>query len=56
VQINVFDRNGGLLFFIIGMGMSYAAARAAAKVGMRARITEDRTLQNKVHLIEAEAV
>ncbi len=56
VQLTVSDRNDAILFFTMGMGVNYAAARAAANVGMRARIASDRTLSGKVRSIECERI
>lgn len=56
VQLSVFDRENNLLFYTLGMGVCFAAAKAAANVGMRARLAADRALARRVYIFEAEAI
>lgn len=56
VQINVYDRAGSLLFFTLGLGVNVAAARASARIGMRARLSGDRALERDAYVIEAEEI
>lgn len=56
VQLTARDANGAALFFTIGMGVNYAAAKASARVGYRARVAADAKLAGKVAAIEAEAI
>jgi len=56
VQLTARDAKGGALFYTLGLGVNFVAAKAAAKVGYRARIAADAKLAGKVAAIEAEAI
>jgi hypothetical protein len=56
VQVTANDRQGNALFFVMGMGRSFAAAKAAAAVGMRARLAADRSLVSLVRTFTVEAL
>lgn len=55
-QLTVRDRDNEVLFTTFGIGMTYGAARSAANIGMRARLSADRGLERRVRIIEAERI
>lgn len=56
VQLTALDAAGRIVAFTMGMARNYAAAVAAARVGMRARIAASPALLAKVRSFAAEAV
>jgi hypothetical protein len=56
VQLLALDHTGRTLFYTLGMGMSYASAKASAMVGMRARLSADRKVSSRVSDLVAEVL
>ena len=56
VQLTAYGRDGARLFYTIGMGINVAAAKASARVGMRARLTAEPETQRSLRLIEMEEI
>lgn len=56
VQLTAYGRDGARLFYTLGMGMTFAAAKESAKVGMRARLAAERRVESALHLIEVEVL
>ena len=56
VQIVARDRNEGLLFFTLGLGVSYAAAKSQAMANARARIAGNRSIAERLHTMTAERI
>lgn len=55
VELTAIDSTGHVLFSCLGMGMSYASAKASAKVGYRARVADEK-VHSRVALVEYELV
>ena len=56
VQYTARNAAGDVLAYTLGMGRNYAAAKAAALVGMRARLAADKRLVANVRTFEVEAL
>lgn len=56
VQITAFDAMNRPVLFTLGMGRTYAAARAAAKAGMTARLHRERVKAGMVRTFAVEAI
>lgn len=56
VQITALDAMGRVVMFTLGMGRTIAAARAAAKTGMTARLHRERVKAGMVRKFVSEAI